>query len=392
MAPAPWSLTPDNGGRKYLPSVRKLIDFRPLILSALTSALLTPVAGSLAASAGMCSVPRPDRWGDRPTPLLGGLAILGAVTSGMCVFPPCAPVEPLLCGAWSAFILGLADDLFALGPRDKLLGVGACFAVEHLVTQAFIPARESVQTDGLSRAGALPAVDKAQWLSLVFCLAGTNAVNLSDNMDGLAAGLAGVSAGSIVGLLDKPQQESPALALLGSCLGYLVWNAPPARVFMGDAGSMGLGYLLSRLAYEAPRAGFSAQIDPAGGAVLSVRARASVLLISVLLLAVPATDSLATLARRIVEQRPIFRGSTDHLSHTLARQGLREPGSALVLQCAQAAAGMVAIGVGRRLRSRLPDASGHSAPHIDRGMWPAIAAAGVAGALIMGCWFRGRCR
>jgi UDP-GlcNAc:undecaprenyl-phosphate GlcNAc-1-phosphate transferase len=289
-------------------------------------------------------------------------------------------------------MLGLADDLFALGPRDKLLGVAACFAVEHVVAQAFVLASGLVQPDGSSKTGAAPAMDEAQWLALAFCLAGTNAVNLSDNMDGLAASLAAVSAGSIAALLDQPQQGSPALALLGACLGYLVWNAPPARVFMGDAGSMGLGYLLSRMAYEAPRACSSAHITSAGDAVLSLRGRAWALLVSVLLLAVPATDSLATLARRIVERRPIFRGSTDHLSHTLARKGLREPGSVLVLQCAQAAAGMAAIGVGRRLRSWLPEASGHSARRIDRGMWPAIAAAGVAGVLIIGCWLRGRCR
>jgi UDP-N-acetylmuramyl pentapeptide phosphotransferase/UDP-N-acetylglucosamine-1-phosphate transferase len=269
---------------------------------------------------GLCSRPRPDRWADRPIPLLGGLPILLAVSLAAWISGDGKEQTPRLAGAWTAFLVGLRDDAAAMGPIGKMAGVfGACL-VEETVRMAMAgsdTAGGKARSLGASRGRATRAAHGV--LDIAFVVAATNAFNMVDNMDAVAAGLASISAGGI--LDDLSERHAPdasdggrrlAGGTLGACCGFLAWNAPTSSLMMGDAGSMSLGYLLSRAALETGD-GWCRMLRPS------------------LLLFVPAADTLFVLVRRATAGRSLVRGNTDHASHALAGLGLPEPGPAAVL-------------------------------------------------------------
>jgi UDP-GlcNAc:undecaprenyl-phosphate GlcNAc-1-phosphate transferase len=242
-----------------------------------------------------------------PTPYLGGVAVATAtLVSGAAAALACGLLDPalavLLGGAAAMAVLGLADDLRPLGPGPRLCA-------------------ETAAAVAVVAAGGCPEViggwiDEA--LAVAWIVFTTNAVNLLDNTDGAAASLCAISGGFLcwAALADAAGGIGVVTAALaGACLGFLAHNWHPARIFLGDAGSLFLGFTLSSAAV-----------------VLHADAGGLVGLGGVLLVTLAATvdTALVMLSRRLAG-RPLLRGGTDHAAHRLRRAGLTVPQSVLVM-------------------------------------------------------------
>jgi len=231
------------------------------------------------------------------TPLLGGVAIAAAlviaplVASAVGAFPIAAPSAGIVVGALVALALGLIDDRWPLGPRGKLLGqllAGACL----VYWGTSVPELRQNPILGV------PAVVAVATL--------LNAVNFLDNMDGILGALIPVTACGFAALAlihGAPVHLGLAFGLIGACAGFLVYNAPPAQIFLGDAGSHLLGFALAALALQSLQGSFT------------LPHLASI----VLILAYPIFDSTFVVWDRISGGRPFYVGSTDHTTHRLGK-------------------------------------------------------------------------
>ncbi len=212
----------------------------------------------------------------------------------------------VLAGGLWLHLLGLIDDRRPLGPMVKL----ACMAAPPLLL-ALMPQDTRLLTLLDGRVGG-------SWLSVMvtvfWFLAVTNAMNFIDNMDGLCAGVAATAGAMFLAatLVGGQWFVAGVLALLvGGCAGFLVWNRPPARMFMGDGGSLVIGYLL---AFTTTRTTY---LDPAGGVTPWYA-----VLMPLVVLAVPLYDMASVTAIRLSQGRSPFVGDLQHFSHRLVRRGL----------------------------------------------------------------------
>lgn len=287
--------------------------------AALCSAL-TPVAARVARRWSLVVQPREDRWHRSSTPLLGGAAIALSVLLVLAALPPQdGRAVAVLAGAAAAFALGLLDDFRHLAPATKLVG------------QALVG---SLLVVGGVRVEIVPIAPLAFVLTVLWVVALMNAINLMDNMDGLAAGVSAIAA-LVVGV--TALRESPLAALVagataGASLGFLLHNFHPARVFMGDAGSLLLGFLLAAAALL-HTAGSAATV---GLAVLGPLA----------VLALPIFDAVLVATTRHLSGQPISRGGRDHTSHRLARLGLSDREAVLFLYVVAAVLGALGMTAG----------------------------------------------
>ena len=275
------------------------------LLAFLGTALLTPAVIRLAHKRGWVAAPRKDRWHERPTALMGGIALFGGASLAMAVLIGPAFPWAIWAGATVMFITGLVDDLKTINPAGKLV--------------AQIAATGILIFGGYTFGHDIPA-----WLSLpitfLWVIGITNAVNLLDNMDGLAAGIAGIAA-MILALLASTMGDATGFAIgtavAGACLGFLLFNFKPARIFMGDSGSLFLGFSVAALAMK---------IQPsASGDALGVY------LVSIAVLAVPIFDTTLVTFVRKLSGRAISQGGRDHSSHRLVFLGLSERTAVLTL-------------------------------------------------------------
>lgn len=258
---------------------------------------LTPLTQKLARATGYVDHPDPRKAHARATPLLGGVAVAGAlvlapilaVVLGSSVIA--APSMGLVVGGLIALALGLIDDRHPLGPRGKLIGqfaAGACL----VWWGTNVPALRENPILGLTALLAIATL--------------LNAVNFLDNMDGILGALIPVTAGGFAALAlihGAPVHLALAWGLIGACAGFLVYNAPPARIFLGDAGSHVLGYALAALALQSLEQSFTWQHV------------AAVLVI----LAYPIFDATFVVWDRIAGRRPFYVGSIDHTTHRLGK-------------------------------------------------------------------------
>jgi len=258
---------------------------------------LTPLIRKLARATGYVDHPDPRKAHARSTPLLGGVAIAGAlvlapilaVALGSSVIA--APPMGLVVGGIIALALGLIDDRHPLGPRGKLIGqfaAGACL----VWWGTNVPALRENPLLGLTALLAIATL--------------LNAVNFLDNMDGILGALIPVTAGGFIALAllhGAPVHLALAWGLIGACAGFLVYNAPPARIFLGDAGSHVLGFALAALALQSLEQSFTWQHV------------AAVLVI----LGYPIFDATFVVWDRVAGRRPFYVGSIDHTTHRLGR-------------------------------------------------------------------------
>lgn len=219
------------------------------------------------------------------------------------------PLAGLLVGAVGMLALGVGDDRFELKPNHKLAGQ---VAVALLVALSGVRLTLFVPSFGFS------VVMTVLWIVAI-----TNAFNLSDNMNGLCAGLGWIGAMLFAGVAARHGQylvASLAWLVAGALMGYLPYNYPRASVFLGDAGSHLVGYLMAVLAilphFYSPK-----MQDTRPWAVLS----------PLLILAVPLLDTTSVFVSRTLAGRPFWVGDTNHLSHRLVRAGLTKPKAVAVL-------------------------------------------------------------
>jgi UDP-GlcNAc:undecaprenyl-phosphate/decaprenyl-phosphate GlcNAc-1-phosphate transferase len=287
---------------------------------------LTAAVRKLALRAGLVARPRHDRWHRKPTALMGGVAIYATFLAGYAVFAPAIPAAwPILGAGTLLFITGLIDDFIQIKPYTKLVVqlAAACSAVYFGVRL------EWTGSETLNYG-----------LTILWLVGITNAINLLDNMDGLAGGVALIACVflAVTFLLNGQPVEALLPVLLASAVaGFLVFNFNPASIFMGDCGSMFLGFMLG------------------GASLLSYgrsRNLAAVLITPVLILMMPIFDtSVVTIARKL-SGRPISRGGRDHTSHRLVALGMTERRAVLMLYLFAASSGGLAMTV-RFLSSEL---------------------------------------
>jgi UDP-GlcNAc:undecaprenyl-phosphate GlcNAc-1-phosphate transferase len=257
----------------------------------------TPITSRLARVTGYVDHPDPRKAHARATPLLGGVAIAAALvlasilTAAFGRSAIAMPSMGILAGASIALCLGLIDDRRPLGPRGKLIGqiaAGACLVWWGTDVPAL---RQSPVLGGITVIGIATLL---------------NAVNFLDNMDGILGSIVPVTAGGFAALAlvhGAPVHLALAWGLIGACAGFLVYNAPPARIFLGDAGSHLLGFTLAALALQSLEDSFTWSHV------------AAVLMI----LAYPIFDATFVVWDRISGGRPFYVGSTDHTTHRLGK-------------------------------------------------------------------------
>lgn len=285
------------------------------------SVIITPAIRWCAVRYGFVAKPRNDRWHKRPTAMLGGIAIFLATLIGYLIFVPKTQGSMVVfaSAAW-LFIVGLIDDFLNIKPYQKLFGqiIGAVVVIGFGMT---IPLTGNQIFD--------------IWLTLFWIVGITNAINLLDNMDGLAAGIAAIASLSLAAGLASDGQISELLfvaVFIGSLIGFLLYNFNPASIFMGDCGSMFVGFLLSA----------SVLLSQSGG---RSRGILSILAVPFLILFVPIFDTtFVTIIRKLSGKRAT-QGGRDHTSHRLVALGLTERSAVLLLYGLAISAGLLAIAV-----------------------------------------------
>lgn len=282
------------------------------------SFLLTLAAKRIAPRLGVVAHPANDRWHRSTVPLLGGVAVALPVVAALVLLPgPTTERAVLLAGPSLMLLVGLADDVRPLSPRWKLL---------PQVALAMAVAASGVQL----RLTGEPLANAA--LTVLWIVGVTNAFNLLDNMDGLAAGIAAITVGfrlAFFALDGNLEAGGTAAVFVGAALGFLAHNFPPASIFMGDAGSFFTGSFVAILCLT-------------GGYPYS-RHVVSVLLIPALIVLVPILDTSFVTLTRTLAGRPIYMGGRDHLSHRLVALGLKEREAVAALYALAAASGLAAI-------------------------------------------------
>ncbi|MGO9488438.1 MAG: MraY family glycosyltransferase [Solirubrobacteraceae bacterium] len=276
------------------------------------TALLTPLTMRFARAVGAIDEPRERGLSERPTPLLGGLAIFaGALVAGLIWLPAGYGKQTdlwhgVLLGAAVITFVGALDDRFDLHPAVKLIGqiVAAVIVVHYgvavkAITLPFI-GKLHFPNAGATNAGPL--------LTVIGLVALMNVVNFSDGVDGLAAGVCAIIAGAMAVIaFDLGRQQPGVLAAItaGAALGFLIFNFPPASSFMGDCGANLLGLLMGVITVEA-----------------AVKTTAVVsFVLPLILLAVPFLDTTFVVLKRLKYKQPVYRPDAEHFHHRMARIG-----------------------------------------------------------------------
>jgi UDP-GlcNAc:undecaprenyl-phosphate GlcNAc-1-phosphate transferase len=295
------------------------------LLSAFVVAYLSvPLAIKLAYRVGAIDQPDKRKVHLQAMPRIGGLAIFIAFLLTMVlVVKVNGPFQGIIYGIIIIFIVGLLDDIFQLSPWIKLAGqiIAAAVAIHfgvvvHFVTNPF---------DGMLSLGFLSLPITFLWIVGI-----SNAINLIDGLDGLAAGVSSIAAATmgVVALLQGQAMVAiVAFVLVASILGFLPYNFHPARTFMGDSGSNFLGFALACLAVTGMAK---------GAAIIS-------LLMPIVILGIPIFDTCFAIIRRINKKAPIFMPDKDHLHHRLMKMGFSHQGSVLLIYGISAFFGGVAV-------------------------------------------------
>jgi len=293
----------------------------PVTVAVLWALLRSPAGGRLVA------VPTGERWHAETTPTFGGVGIYAGFLVGVLAALGVGAVEwsgelgGILAGVTLLFIAGLVDDLRHLSPLAKLA--------------AQIAAGVIVLASGLEV--EIVGNEVLAWgIGLLWLVGITNAFNLLDNMDGLAATLAAIACAYFaIDAVTEHQSDTVlvlSLALGLACAGFLPFNLRPRRgaaLFMGDSGSQVLGFGLASLA-------LASSWTVAGTTTATI-------LLPLLILAVPILDTTLVTLKRLAERRPVTQGGRDHTSHRLVYYGLSEARAVLLLALVAAAIGATAL-------------------------------------------------
>ena len=297
--------------------------------SAVLALGLTPLVQIVARRYGMIATPKTDRWHKKPTAMLGGVAIWLSVVISYFIFIrpatglgwghfPSSSLDVVIGASTFLFLVGLADDFLNTKPYQKLIGqvMGSAFVVYYGL---------SLPWTGYS------ALNVA--LTIFWLIGITNAVNLLDNMDGLASGIAVIASGFLALSFLTTGHVMAALLLAtfaGAQLGFLVYNSSPASIFMGDCGSMFIGFFLASAALVNLSGGRSRSLVP-------------VLAVPILVLFIPIFDTTFVTILRKLSGRAASQGGRDHTSHRLVALGTSERHAVWMLYGLAALSGFLAL-------------------------------------------------
>lgn len=304
------------------------LNFLAVAASAILALGLTPLVRALARRYGMVARPKTDRWHKKPTAMLGGIAVWLSIVVSYLVFirPPAQGwghfpgsfVDVVIGASTFLFLVGLADDFLHTKPYQKLIGqvMGSAFIIYYGLTLPWT---------GYS------ALNVA--LTIFWLIGITNAVNLLDNMDGLAAGIAIIASGFLALSFLSAGQITEAILLVtfaGALLGFLAYNSSPASIFMGDCGSMFIGFFLASAALVNVSGGRSRSLLP-------------VLAVPILVLFIPIFDTTFVTILRKLSGRAASQGGRDHTSHRLVALGTSERHAVWLLYGLAALSGVLAL-------------------------------------------------
>ncbi|WP_088809840.1 MULTISPECIES: glycosyltransferase family 4 protein [Listeria] len=284
------------------------------IVTFLMGVILIPIVRKFAIWIGAVDAPRERHSHKKVTPTLGGLAIFISFSIGFFL----APIDktgflPVYIGALIIIATGIIDDIIELSPKLKLLGqllAAFCVTVWGNVVIEFI----NVPFYGQLDFGwlAIP-------ISMIWIIAIINALNLIDGLDGLSSGISIIALMTIAGMaliLNDAFVAPVALLLVAAVLAFLLFNFPPASIFMGDTGALFLGYMI---------------------AVLSLMGFKNVtfisLLVPLIILGVPLSDTFFAIIRRLKKRTPISAADRSHIHHRLMALGFTERQTVLLIYC-----------------------------------------------------------
>src|SRR5580765_7712394 len=295
----------------------------PLLVSFALAVALTPVVRKLARRFGFIAKPKTDRWHKKPTAMMGGVAIWLSVIISYLAFVPHTSAGWVAVGSASfLFLVGLVDDWLHVKPYQKLIGqvIGAAIAVNYGLV---LPWTRSLPVNVV--------------ITIFWLIGITNAINLLDNMDGLATGVAAIASAFLTLNLVTTGQLTEAMMVgvfTAALLGFLIYNSNPASIFMGDSGSMFIGFFLAS----------SALINVSGG---RSRSFVPVLAVPILVLFIPIFDTTFVTILRKLSGRAASQGGRDHTSHRLVALGLSEKRAVWLLYGLAALSGLLAFMVQR---------------------------------------------
>ncbi len=299
------------------------LNFLAVAASFVLAVMLTPLVRTLARRLGLVAKPKLDRWHKRPTAMLGGVAIWLSVVVSYLAFVPRTPIGwRIIVASTFLFLVGLVDDLVHTKPYQKLIGqiMGSAFVIYY----------------GLS----LPWTSYSSFnmaLTIFWLIGITNALNLLDNMDGLAAGIALIASCFLALSFATTNQTTEVMMLMtftAALLGFLVYNSSPASIFMGDCGSMFVGFFLAS----------AALVNVSGG---RSRSFLPVLAVPILVLFVPIFDTTFVTVLRKLSGRAASQGGRDHTSHRLVALGVSERQAVWMLYGFATLSGLLAVLVQR---------------------------------------------
>lgn len=300
-----------------------------LAVSLLTSFLSVPFVKNIAVKSGAIDIPKDSRrMHKKPIPRLGGLSIFyGFIVSILCFGNMTREMWGILLGALVIVVLGIVDDIKALPAAPK-------FVVQ--IIAAAIPVFMGTQIHFVS----IPIIGNAANLvfndifsyafSILWIVGVTNAVNLIDGLDGLAAGVSTIASISIffIALLNEnPFVTLISISLVGACLGFLPYNLNPASIFMGDTGATFLGYIMAVMSIQGMFKSYT---------IITF-------ILPVLILGLPIFDTFFAILRRIIHHKPIMQADRGHLHHRLIDMGFDQKQTVAILYTISALLGLSAI-------------------------------------------------
>ncbi|WP_251861564.1 MraY family glycosyltransferase [Clostridium sp. Marseille-Q2269] len=299
------------------------------ITAIVLSVVLTPIIKKIAVILGVVDIPKDKRKiHKKPIPLLGGIAIYISFIIAL-IFkkgPLTLQEAGIILGATVIVIGGFIDDKYDMSPIKKIifqLVAAICIILCGLKIEFITnPFNQSTLYVGL-HAFAIP-------ITIVWVIGITNALNLIDGLDGLAAGVALISCITmfVIAILNQRWEAAILTSILsGSILGFLPYNFNPASIFMGDTGSQLLGFLLAAISIE--------------GAIKSATAFAIV--VPILALGLPIYDTLFAMIRRKINGKPIMQADRGHLHHRLLDMGLTQRQAVIIMYLISAVLGSFAI-------------------------------------------------
>ena len=294
-----------------------------LLICFIASILLTPLVKKMAIKIGATDQPNNRKVHQTTMPRLGGLAIFVSYLIGFLILMPESPYKyPILIGSFVIILTGFIDDMFEIAARWKLLGqiIAALIVILNGVDIDFI----NLPFGGQIEFGVLTIP-----LTIIWIVGITNAINLIDGLDGLAAGVSSIALITISGMaiiMGNGFVVAMGFILIGSTLGFLIYNFHPAKIFMGDTGALFLGYMIGVLSLL----GFK------NVAVISF-------IVPIIILGVPISDTFFAIIRRLVHKKPLGAPDKSHLHHCLLNLGYGHKTTVLIIYAISALFGVVAV-------------------------------------------------